>query len=112
MPDIGYKRYVLQCVIPDGDSLEGKRCPVTLKIRGPGGKSIAQGLFVGYFQYRPNGIPRVVLFANRRWNFENLRISREYGGTEEMVGRQSAGRCAPPFAGQSSGTAGSRLAYD
>jgi hypothetical protein len=72
MPDIGYKRYVVQCVIPEDTSMEGQRCSVALKIRGPGGRSIAQGLFVGFFEYRPNGILHVVFFANRRWNLENL----------------------------------------
>ena len=53
LPDLGKKRYVLQCLVPNMGHWD--RCPVTLSVQGSGGKSIIQGLFMGYFQYVPRG---------------------------------------------------------
>ena len=54
LAELGTKRYVLQCIVPE--QFSRARCPVTLSVHGVGGKSIVQGLFMGYFHYRPDGI--------------------------------------------------------
>ena len=53
LPDIGTKRYVLQCIVPLQNGRDN--CPVTLTVNGFGGKSIVGRLFIGNFQYKPNG---------------------------------------------------------
>lgn len=53
LPDLGTKRYVLQCVVPE--KVGRDRCPVTLSVQGVGGKGIVQALFMGYFNYVLNG---------------------------------------------------------
>jgi hypothetical protein len=54
LPDMGAKRYILQSVIPS--KVNQERCPITLVVLGSGGKTVVNGLLVGYFNYRPNGI--------------------------------------------------------
>lgn len=61
LPDIGTKRFVLQCIIPHANTEMG-RVPVTLSVQGLGGKSVVQSLFMGYFHYKPNGIILPKLF--------------------------------------------------
>jgi hypothetical protein len=53
LPDIGLKRYVVQCIVPE----IGIRspCSVTLNINAAGGKSLGQGLFLGIFTFTENG---------------------------------------------------------
>jgi hypothetical protein len=53
MPDIGFKRLVLQCIVPD-IKVTGSQCPVTLNAYGAGNKSLVQGLYLGTFTFRPN----------------------------------------------------------
>lgn len=72
LPDIGTKRYVLQCIAPQVDKEMGK-VPITLSVRGPGGKTLVQGAFLGFFHYKPNGISSSFL-AERRWDIENIRV--------------------------------------
>lgn len=72
LTDIGIKRYVLQCIIPPTNKDIGK-VPVTLTVRGPGGKNLAHGLFMGFFHFKPNGTSSS-FSAKRRWDIENLRI--------------------------------------
>jgi uncharacterized protein YigE (DUF2233 family) len=55
LPEVGNRRYVLQCIVPPCQYHQDC-CPVTLSVHHIGEKSIADGLFVGNFQYRPNGI--------------------------------------------------------
>lgn len=54
LPEMGTKRYILQCVVPE--RMDYARCSITLTVRGVGGKTIVGGLLIGKFQYRPNGI--------------------------------------------------------
>jgi hypothetical protein len=70
LPDIGTKRYVLQCVVPQTGTDIG-RVPINLSVHGLGGKSVVQSLFMGYFHYKPNGII-LSSSSNIRWNNENL----------------------------------------
>jgi hypothetical protein len=63
LPEMGTKRYILQCVAPE--QVEYGRCSVTLTVRGMGGKTIVGGLFIGKFQYRPNGVFHLY-YANGR----------------------------------------------
>jgi hypothetical protein len=58
LPDIGTKRYILQCLVPEAVSGNGNSCPVNLTVHGDGGKMIASGLLIGQFQYRPCGNPQ------------------------------------------------------
>lgn len=58
LPEIGTKRYILQCVVPDIPTTHG-RVPVTLGVYGTGGKTVVPALFIGYFQCRPNGMSSV-----------------------------------------------------
>jgi hypothetical protein len=58
LPDIGTKRYILQCLVPEVVWREGNSCPVNLTVHGDGGKMIASGLLIGQFQWKPNGIPQ------------------------------------------------------
>ena len=53
LPEIGKKRYILQCITPE--KYEDKRCSITLSVHGLGGKTIVGGLFIGVYQYIPNG---------------------------------------------------------
>ena len=53
-PDIGTKRYVLQCLVPEAIK-EGPKIPVNLNVHGPGGKTLAQALFLGLFEYKESG---------------------------------------------------------
>lgn len=62
IPEVGMKRYVLQCFVPH--RMEYERCSVTLAVLGVGGKSLAGGLFIGKFQYRPCGI---FFFSSTNW---------------------------------------------
>ena len=55
LPEIGGKRYVLQCMVPETKVTARHSCPVTLNVYGMGGKSLAQGLYMGNFTYRENG---------------------------------------------------------
>jgi hypothetical protein len=55
LPGIGTKRYIVQCVAPDIRKPVA-RIPVTLGVLGSGGKTIASALFMGFFQYKQNGI--------------------------------------------------------
>jgi hypothetical protein len=74
LPEIGTKRYVLQCIIPERFGYD--QCSITLSVNGLGGKTIVGGLFIGKFQYRPDGI---VLFTrtNSRWNVDDISLSQE-----------------------------------
>jgi hypothetical protein len=56
LPDIEYKRYVLQCVVPPKDPQDAESFPVNLKVIVTGGKTVAQDLFIGLFHYIPSGI--------------------------------------------------------
>jgi hypothetical protein len=56
LPDIEYKRNVLQCVVPPKDPRDGGSFPVNLKVIGTGGKTVAQDLFIGLFRYKTSGI--------------------------------------------------------
>lgn len=58
LPDIGTKRYILQCLVPEAVCSNGSSCPVNLTVHGDGGKMVASGLLIGPFQYRPCGIPQ------------------------------------------------------
>jgi hypothetical protein len=55
LPGIGTKRHIVQCVAPDIKKTVA-RIPVTLGVLGTGGKTIASALFMGFFQYKQNGI--------------------------------------------------------
>ncbi len=70
MPNIEGKRYILQCIVPQVQMEIGK-VPVTLGVQGAGGKTIAQGLFLGLFEYKPNG-RFLIYLSNSRWFDANL----------------------------------------
>src|SRR5271155_3019399 len=63
LPEIGTRRYVLQSIVPPQPGRD--RCPLTLTVNGLGGKSVVGGLFIGNFQYKPDG-SHLVLCTNRR----------------------------------------------
>jgi len=60
LPYIGHKRYVLQCIVPD-IGLNGAQCPVTMNVYGAGGKSLAQGLYLGTFTFKHDGNSTIIL---------------------------------------------------
>ena len=89
LPEIGTRRYILQCVVPERFDYE--HCSITLSVNGLGGKTIVGGLFIGKFQYRPDGI---VLFSriDCRWNLDDVSLPQESEWTFEMVERESSSR--------------------
>jgi hypothetical protein len=52
---LGTGRHVLQCLVPEINKVVG-RVPVTLTLHDLGGKPLTQPMFLGFFQYKPNGI--------------------------------------------------------
>lgn len=70
VPDIGTKRYILQCIVPLIDNIQGP-VPVTLRVFGEGGKAVASGLFIGFFHRRPNGIFPINR-TNGRWHYKDI----------------------------------------
>jgi len=76
LPDIGTKRYVLQTIVPP-QSGRDRRCPITLTVNGPGGRSIVGGLFIGNFQYRPDGIFTAQCSLIARRFSECIRLQRK-----------------------------------
>jgi hypothetical protein len=69
LPDIGTKRYILQCIVP-GIDRQGP-VPVTLGVYGAGGKTVASALLIGFFQCRPNGMFPINL-TNDRWLYQDV----------------------------------------
>jgi hypothetical protein len=73
LPDLGTKRYVLQCLVPN-IGIEAGRVPVTLRVNGAGGKTVNSGLCVGMFDYKPSGAFPSELANFRRWDAHLIRI--------------------------------------
>jgi hypothetical protein len=67
LQDIGTKRYVLQCIVPDIGQDAG-RIPVTLRVNGACGKTVNSGLCVGMFEYKLFGAFLIELANFRRWD--------------------------------------------
>jgi hypothetical protein len=65
--DLGTKRYVLQCIVPNIGQ-EAARIPVTLRVTGSGGKTVNSGLCVGMFEYKRFGAFPVEFADFRRWD--------------------------------------------
>jgi len=70
MQSLGFKRWVLQCIVPER---RGSSCtrPVNLSVFGDGGKTVYQSIYIGIFTYRPNGLPSN-LSPKCRWIVEHV----------------------------------------
>ena len=54
LPDLGKKRCVLQCIVPEGQYYDNITA-VSMTAYGVGGKTIINDVFIGFFQLIPNG---------------------------------------------------------
>ena len=54
LPDLGRKRCVLQCLVPEGQYYENI-IAVSMTAYGVGGKTVIKDVFIGFFQLVPNG---------------------------------------------------------
>jgi hypothetical protein len=61
LPDIGTKRYILQCIVPE-PTTNSRKVTVNLSVHGVGGKTIVQSLLLGVFEYKDNGNYILYLF--------------------------------------------------
>lgn len=89
LPEIGTKRYVLQCIAPE--RFDNERCSITMSVNGLGGKTIVGGLFIGNFQYRPDGMSSFSRI-DCRWNVDDISLSQESEWIVEVVERESSSR--------------------
>ena len=95
LPDIGTKRYVLQCLVPEAVT-ERPKVPVNLNVYGAGGKSIAQSLFLGMFEYKENGIS-LVYISDRRWDIDNLQPFWRHELFVDLAGGKPSAGCSRSF---------------
>jgi hypothetical protein len=95
LPGIGGERHILQCVVPQIDTQLGK-VPVTLGVQGAGGRTIGQGLFLGYFEYKSNGIFYIYV-PNGRCFDANLCLPSKHCSIVDLVGRKPPQGYRSPF---------------
>jgi hypothetical protein len=54
LPDLGKKRCILQCIVPEGQYYENITA-ISMTAYGVGGKTVVKDEFIGFLQLIPNG---------------------------------------------------------
>lgn len=87
LPDLGKKRSVLQCIVPE-DQYFNNITAVSMTVYGVGRKARVKDAFIGFFQLIPNGNnSRQMKELTCRWIDANVLISKEWEYSNKVVER-------------------------